>query len=246
MAIRKYYLDDDESAFSLVEEGRFYRLRVDRSEIGEQHVEEFLDRTVEWLSRNPKKGILIDFKGVRSVCDEFAFHLAAYFEDARDKGLQVRLVNVDPDVEPSISGVNVSIVLDTNPDKAVLSAKELMEDLSNNLSDRELMTKHGLSAKGLASMFRKMLRKGLVTRDTLAKRMGIETCEITVALNGRANKVRVNAASVLKDIDDNASDADLMYKYKLSPRGLQSLFTKLYRRGLISRAVLAGSKSVSH
>jgi len=238
MARRKYYFDDEETAFSFVEEPNFYRLRVERSAIEEKHVEEFLDRTVEWLSRNPDKGILIDFKGVKSVCNEFAFHLSTYYQHVRDKGLQVRFVNVDPDIEPYIRRANISVVLDVHPDRAVLSAKELLEDLSNNLSDEELMRKHGLSSQGLASMFSKMLGKGLVTRSSLATRMGVETCEITVNLNGKVSKIRVNQTEVLKDLDDNSSDDEIMRKYKLSPRGLRSLLTKLYRKGLISQATL--------
>ncbi len=238
MARRKYYFDDEETAFSFVEEPNFYRLRVERSAIEEKHVEEFLDRTVEWLSRNPDKGILIDFKGVKSVCNEFAFHLSTYYQHVRDKGLQVRFVNVDPDIEPYIRRANISVVLDVHPDRAVLSAKELLEDLSNNLSDEELMRKHGLSSQGLASMFKKMLGKGLVTRNRLATRMGIETCEITVNLDGKVSKIRVNQTEVLKDLDDNSSDDEIMRKYKLSPRGLRSLLTKLHRKGLISQATL--------
>jgi hypothetical protein len=245
MARRKYYFDDEDTAFSFVEEPNFYRLRVERSAIEEKHVEEFLDRTVEWLSRNPDKGILIDFKGVKSVCNEFAFHLSTYYQHVRDKGLQVRFVNVDPDIEPYIRRANISVVLDVSPDRAVLSAKELLEDLSNNLSDEELMRKHGLSSQGLASMFKKMLGKGLVTRNRLATRMGIETCEITVNLNGKVSKIRVNQTEVLKDLDDNSSDDEIMRKYKLSPRGLRSLLTKLHRKGLISQATLDRTESAS-
>jgi transcription initiation factor IIE alpha subunit len=245
MARRKYYFDDEETAFSLVEEHSFYRLRVERSAIEEKHVEEFLDRTVEWLSRNPDKGILIDFKGVKSVCNEFAVHLSTYYQHVRDKGLQVRFVNVDPEIEPYIRRANISVVLDVHSDKAVVSAKELLEDLSNNLSDEELMKKHGLSSQGLASAFRKLLGKGLVTRDSLATRMGIETCEITVNLNGKVSKIRVNASDVLKDLGDNPSDDELMRKYKLSSRGLRSLMTKLHRKGLISQATLDRTGSVA-
>jgi transcription initiation factor IIE alpha subunit len=245
MARRKYYFDDEETAFSLVEEPSSYRLRVERSAIEAKHVEEFLDRTVEWLSRNPDKGILIDFKGVTSVCNEFAIHLSTYYQHVRDKGLQVRFVNVDPDIEPYIRRANISVVLDVHSERAVLSAKELLEDLSNNLSDEELMKKHGLSSQGLASMFRKMLGKGLVTRSSLATRMGIETFEITVNLDGKASKIRVNKTEVLKDLGDNASDAELMRKYKLSPKGLRSLLTKLHRKGLISRTTLDRTGSVS-
>jgi DNA-binding HxlR family transcriptional regulator len=245
MARRKYYFDDEETAFSFVEEPNFYRLSVERSAIEEKHVEEFLDRTVEWLSRNPNKGILIDFRGVKSVCNEFAIHLSTYYQHVRDKGLQVRFVNVDPDIEPYIRRANISVVLDLHSDRAVLSAKELLEDLSNNLSDAELMRKHGLSSQGLASMFRKLLGKGLVTRSSLATRMGVETCEITVNLDGKVSKIRVNQTEVLKDLDDNASGDELMRKYKLSPRGLRSLLTKLYRKGLISRATRDRTGSVS-
>src|SRR5208283_5347187 len=133
MARRKYYFDDEETAFSLVEEPHFYRLRVERSAIEEPHVEEFLDRTVELLSKNPDKGILIDFKGVKTVCSEFAFHLGEYYQDLRDKGLQVRFVNVDPAIEPYIRRANISVVLDVHSNRAVLSARELLDDLSNNL-----------------------------------------------------------------------------------------------------------------
>jgi anti-anti-sigma regulatory factor len=245
MARKKYYFDDDETAFSFVEETNFYRLSVQRSAIEEKHVEEFLDRTVEWLSRNPDKGILIDLKGVKSVCSEFAVHLSTYYQHVRDKGLQVRFVNVDPDIEPHISLGNISVVLDLHSDRAVLSAKELLEDLSNNLSDEELKRKHGLSSQGLASMFRKLLGKGLVTRSSLASRMGVETWEITVNLKGKVSKIRINTTEILKDIEDNSSDAEIMSKYKLSPRGLRSLLTKLYRKGLISQATRDRTGSVS-
>jgi transcription initiation factor IIE alpha subunit len=245
MARRKYYFEDEDTAFSLVEGSRYYMLRVERSAIEEKHVEEFLDRTVEWLSRNPDKGILIDFKGVKSVCNEFAIHLSTYYQHVRDKGLQVRFVNVAPEIEPYIRRANISVVLDLTSDRAVLSAKELLEDLSNNLSDEQLKKKHGLSSQGLASMFKKLLGKGLVTRNRLATRMGIETCEITVNLNGKVSKIQVNATDVLKDLGDNSSDAELMRKYKLSPRGLRSLMTKLHSKGLISQATLDRTGSVS-
>ncbi len=240
----KYRFEDEESAFSLVEEPRFYRLRVERSAIEEEHVEEFLDRTVEWLSKNPLKGLLIDFKKVKSVCDEFSLNVRSYYEDIRNKGLKVRFVNVDPDVKAHISEANISVVLKVNSGKIILSARILLEDLSRNLSDEELMKKHKLSPKGLASLFRKLFRKGLISRQALAKRMGVETCEITVPLDGQASKIRVSTADVLKDLGENASETDLMQKYKLSPRGLRSLLMKLYRKGLIPKPSFGERKSI--
>ena len=73
----KYYVKDTREIFSLTEESGFFRLTVGRADIQEKHVEDFLDTTIEWLSTNPKKGILIDFSGVRSVCGDFTVQYRA-------------------------------------------------------------------------------------------------------------------------------------------------------------------------
>jgi anti-anti-sigma regulatory factor len=239
----KFLFDDHDMIFSLVEEPDAYRLKVERHEISEEHVEEFMDKTVEWLSSNPEKGILIDFEGVTSVCTNFTIQLTRYYEDIKSKGLNVRFVNVAPSVEPYIDVSNITVVMSI-PDKPVLSAKELLKDLSDNLTDRQLMQKYSLSQRGLASMFKKLLRKGLISRRLLAKRLGIETYEITTFLEGKTHKASVDAADVLKDIADDVSDADLMKKYRITKKGLQSLFNKLYRRGLVTKATMLRRKKM--
>jgi hypothetical protein len=55
----------------------------------------------------------------------------------------------------------------------------------------------------------------------------IEPAEKTMA------KPSINAKAVLKDIKSGMSKADLMEKYKLSPKGLESLYKKLVEAGLI-------------
>ncbi len=111
---------------------------------------------------------------MKSVCADFAVALNKYYEDIKRRGINVRFVNVDPIIEPYVDVTNITVVM-TIPDKPVLSARQLLEDLANNLSDKELMRKHGLSPRGLASMYRKLLRKGLISRRALARRMGVET-----------------------------------------------------------------------
>jgi anti-anti-sigma regulatory factor/uncharacterized protein (DUF433 family) len=242
----RFYVDD-EFAISLVEESDFFRLRIQTPEVEDYHVEEFMDTTVEWLSTNPQKGILIDFEGVTSICADFAAHLARYYEDIKRRGLHVRFVNVDPAIEPYIDVSNITVVLhDVMPPKAVVSARMILEDLAENLSDKELMKKHGLSERGLASMFKKLLHKGLISRSALAERLGVETTEITVGLEGLASgKAVVNAADVLQDIANNMADAEIMHKYRLSRKGLQSLLRKLYQRGLISKITLQRRRGLS-
>jgi anti-anti-sigma regulatory factor len=231
--INKFYVYDEEVVFSLIEEPDFFRLKIERPTIEEDHVEEFMDKTVEWLSTNPEKGILIDFQGVHTICTEFTVYLSRYYQDIKSRGLNVRFVNVDPKIEPFIDVSNITIVMSI-PDKPVVSARQLLQDLGNNLSDRQLMKKHGLSRKGLASLYRKLLGKGLISRKELAKRLGVETCEISVRLEGLVHKQTVDASEVLKDISERIPDSVLMEKYKLSPKGIQSLMKKLYMKGLIT------------
>jgi anti-anti-sigma regulatory factor len=239
------YRFDEEMVFSLVEEPSFFRLRVETPYVEEDHVEEFLDTTVEWLSSNPKKGIMIDFKGVKSVCDDFSIHLRQYYEDIKARGLYVRFVNVDPSIESFVDVSNVTTVIDLDSlelkqDKIAISARQILEDLASNLSDKQLMQKHGLSKRGLGSLFKKLLHKGLVTRRFLARRMGVETSELTTSLAGMdSRRVKLDASHVLEDLSKKASNTALMRKYKLSSKGLRSLLKKLHGRGLISRSTLA-------
>jgi len=51
-------------------------------------------------------------------------------------------------------------------------------------------------------------------------------------------KVRIDARDVLNDIREGLDDTALMTKYRLSGRGLHSLFSKLIEAGLIERADL--------
>ena len=189
---------------------------------------------------------------MKSVCSDFAVALARNYKDIKRRGLNVRFVNVDSMIEPYVDVTNITM-LKTFPTKPAISARELLDDLANNLSDRELMKKHGLSQRGLDRLFRKLLRKGRIFRRALARRMGAPTKQISVILETKdAKKVTVDAWEVMKNLLNEMTDAELMRRYKLSPRGLQSLFKKLYDKGFISQATFlkrrrsSGKISTSH
>jgi anti-anti-sigma regulatory factor len=238
----KFLFVDEEEIFSLVEESDFFRMKVCKSEVKEDHVEEFMDKTVEWLSTNPQKGILIDLEGVKSVCSDFTVALTRNYEDIKRRGLYVRFVNVDPKIEPYVDVSNITVVM-AIPDKPVISARVLLGDLANDLSDKELMKKHNLSRNGLKRLYEKLLGKGQMFRRALARRMGVTTGDLTVASETKkAKKVTVHASNVMKDLANEMSDTEIMRAYKLSPRGLQSLFRKLYNKGLISKATFMRRK----
>jgi len=239
---------DEELVFILTEEPEWYRMKVHTSKVEKHHVEEFMDTTVEWLSTNPRKGIVIDFDGVREICSDFALQLESHYKKIKARGLHVRFVNVAPAIEPYIEVSNITMVVSLPAvEKPKLSTLSVLKDLDRNLSDQELMIKYGISRRGLSSMFRKLLRKGLVTREALAKRMGVAHDKIALLLDVMGSverKVTVDAASVLKDLDENMSDEELMLKYRLSPKGLESLMRKLYKNKLVSKSTLLSRKQL--
>jgi hypothetical protein len=54
--------------------------------------------------------------------------------------------------------------------KRKITAKEIMADLKSGLDDPALMKKYNLSSEGLQSLFKKMLKAGVVTRQDLDSR----------------------------------------------------------------------------
>ena len=241
----KRLINGEEQIFSLTEEADLFRLKIDISEVKEKHVEEFMDMTVEWLSTNPEKGILIDLEGVKSVCSDFTIALTRYYENVKRHGLYVRFVNVDPGIQPYVEVSNITVVM-TRPTKLTISTRELMGDLKNNLSDNELMKKHNLSPRGLKKLYKKLLAKGLEFRRALERRIEGQRADLSLVLETKdAKRVTVNASDVLKSLSNGMTDEQLMSQYKLSPRGLQSLYTKLTNLGLISESTLRRRKASS-
>jgi anti-anti-sigma regulatory factor len=241
----KFLVESEEQNFSLLEESDFFRMRVCRSEVKEDHVEEFIDKTVEWFSTNPAKGILIDLEGVKSVCSDFTVALTRYYEKVKKRGLYVRFVNVDPRIKPYVEVSNITVVM-AIAKKTVISARAVLRDLTDNLSDEDLMKKHKLSLRGLKSLYKKLLGKRLVRRQALARRIEGQTKDLSSIFETQdAKTVEVNASDVLNSIANGMTDAELMREYRLSPRGLQSLFRKLYNKGLISKATVMRRKGSS-
>jgi len=237
--VKKYFYEDRKIAFSLTEEPGFFRLKVEQSEIEEHQVEEFLDKTVEWLSANSEKPMVIDFEGVRWVCSDFTAHLAEYCHEAKAKGFIVDFVNVGPAIQPYVDIEAITERLLPRRSVLSISTKQVMEDLERNLSNEDLMNKYGLSLRGLASLFRKLLNKGLITRRYLEERITPENGPIEIDVDGDDFlKTIVPAQDVLRDIADDMSDEMLMEKYGLSERGLDSMWAKLSVSNLISEETL--------
>jgi uncharacterized protein (DUF433 family) len=90
--------------------------------------------------------------------------------------------------------------------RPTIDARQALEDIRAGTDDLALMKKHNLSAKGLASLFRKLASIGSIRW--------------------------LKAQDIASNIQEGMCDADLMEKYKLSRTGLESLFLELAKAGI--------------
>jgi len=101
-----------------------------------------------------------------------------------------------------------------------LNAHEVIADLRSGISSDDLMEKYQLSALGMQSLFQELDRAGL--------------------LKGRAEedgvpaKVVININQIVEDITSGLTKAQLMRKYRLSPRALRWVSMTLITSGSIA------------
>jgi uncharacterized protein (DUF433 family) len=139
--------------------------------------------------------------------------------------------------------------------KRQIRIREAIADVRSGMTDAELMDKYQLAAKGLQSLFAKLVAARLITIDELEQRMpGFmasatlsgdftrpgegEDWKITWQKPGQKAGQLVNARDATADIRSGLTDGDLMEKYRLTSRGLQDLFEQLAAAKLITREEL--------
>jgi uncharacterized protein (DUF433 family) len=143
------------------------------------------------------------------------------------------------------------IIAEVHMSKPVINAQEALDMIRAGKSDSELMAKFNLSAKGLQSLFIKLIRAGALDQAELDKRFPDRLGSVTISgesegLPGQASPQRqtpaeppsIGALEALRRIRSGMSDSDLMDKYRLSAKGLQNLFDKLVKAGAISQSEL--------
>jgi predicted transcriptional regulator len=133
-----------------------------------------------------------------------------------------------------------------------ISAKDVRDDIRAGLDDSDLMAKYGLTVKGVESLFRKLLQAGIVEESELGDRMSDYAGSVVVSGQVASSQIErpskktgsgarkrkqlvIDALAAVQDIRSGMPDAELMRKYRLSTRGLQSLFKKLLDTGCIEQ-----------
>jgi uncharacterized protein (DUF433 family) len=139
--------------------------------------------------------------------------------------------------------------------KPKIEAKLVVQDIRSGMEDADLMEKYRLSAKGLQSLFTKLLEFDLIQQEELDERMLEFEKTVTIAkdvvrkslehshriqepIPESQPKTRIDGPRAIMDIQAGLDDAQLMAKYGLSAKGLQSMFRKLVARGLIAESML--------
>jgi hypothetical protein len=136
-------------------------------------------------------------------------------------------------------------------EKKKIRAKNAVADIRSGMSDADLMSKYALSNTGLQSLFDKLVTAGYIDLVEILERapLFLGTVDIsesfssseTVKAEDRGQPIktkaetRVNAHEAARDIRSGMDDSALMQKYRLTSKGLSSLFRKLMEVGLIKQ-----------
>jgi uncharacterized protein (DUF433 family) len=160
--------------------------------------------------------------------------------------------------------------LEVNPAKRFIDGAAVLKDIRSGMSDSALMKKYYLSSTGLERLFNQLvalgairqihagellrdIRSGMTNKDLMHKyevsRNGLKKIfeEMTQAgiasfgdRSGSRVKKRVNVREITRDILAGMTELQLMEKYGLSSRGLQSSFWKLVESGILTWDELLG------
>jgi uncharacterized protein (DUF433 family) len=122
--------------------------------------------------------------------------------------------------------------------KPRIKARDAVRDIRSGMTDSGLMEKYGLSAKGLQSVFLKLLEAKAITQAEMNQRRAIYHDKTVVH--------QIDARAIVKDIRSGMTDSELMKKYDLSSEGLRFALQTLTDTEVIALEELYGSSSSAH
>jgi uncharacterized protein (DUF433 family) len=122
--------------------------------------------------------------------------------------------------------------------KIRIKARDAVRNIRSGMTDSELMEKYGLSAKGLQSLFVKLLESKAITRGEMNQRR--EIYHDTTIIQ------QIDAGDIVKDIRSGMTDSELMEKYQLSSEGLRFALQTLTDTKVIALEELYGASPTVH
>lgn len=121
-----------------------------------------------------------------------------------------------------------------------INALEVVKLIRGGANDAALMARFGLTAQNLQRLFAKLVSAAIISQGELERRNACNAGDPTVDLDKTAfpqgpPKPVIDALEAIGLIRAGWTDMDLMRKYNLSSRGVQSLLRKLLLAGAISQ-----------
>jgi hypothetical protein len=134
-------------------------------------------------------------------------------------------------------------------EKKKISARAAVADIRSGMGDTALRNKYGLSVDGLQSLFDKLLKDGFLDLGELRSRLSgfmgsvvIPETDIFIEKGGVKNQPfksksarTINVQEAARDIRSGMDESELADKYRLTLKGLTSLYDKLLSLGVITQ-----------
>ncbi len=150
------------------------------------------------------------------------------------------------------TGVVIARPISTERKPIKISAREAVDCLRSGMDDASLMKKFNLSAKALYSLFDQLVGAGLLVQSEVESRGSLSPGTVVLDVNEvrfpSSDKVSpvIKAADAVRCIKSDMDDSALMKRYKISAKGLRSLFRKLVAAGVIDQSELDRRLSETH
>lgn len=131
--------------------------------------------------------------------------------------------------------------------KPVIKAAEAIELIRAGQGDEAIMERYNISAMGLESLFRKLVRSGFISQSEIDSRAlnSQRSHMVTLASIPRpgVRVVKLDPDEAVREIRSGLTDAQLMEKFNLSAKGLDRLFRKLVLEGIMDSPELRRRKA---
>jgi hypothetical protein len=128
-----------------------------------------------------------------------------------------------------------------SPNKKIVDGAEVMRLIRSGASDAELMKKFSLSAKGVRSLFSKLLNLNLIKpadyRDRIKFRKSI-VLDADLEKFAKGQNRDINLIELLSEIKTGADREVLRKRYRMSEHDLEALVNRLVAEGLVIREEL--------
>lgn len=128
--------------------------------------------------------------------------------------------------------------------KRKISGKQLLSDIKSGMSDAQLMAKHDLTSKALASAFSKLIEAGLLNAASLRERGLVKTDPKPGTFEGHVDDSKPAVSdgqrptellqAIAYDVKSGLHDSDIMRRHELSPGKLKEIKDELVRLGYLS------------